>query len=88
VHIKHFPTPSGTIYGQAPTCFSELLQERLASGSSAFYPFEDRDEWELAETLMTSGMSLKTIDKLLKLPIVSIFDKLSVLLQFSYSVGV
>jgi hypothetical protein len=36
-----------------------------------YYPFVDKEEWELAETLMTSGISLTKLDKLLRLPIVS-----------------
>ena len=62
---------AGEIFGHASTCFNILRHERGIEGLSAYHPFANATEWELAETLMTSGMSLGTIDKLLKLSIVS-----------------
>ncbi|KAF8511396.1 hypothetical protein JB92DRAFT_3177189 [Gautieria morchelliformis] len=37
---------------------------------SLYEPFADQEEWELAQRLMTSGMSFTNMDKLFKLPIV------------------
>ncbi|KAF8573570.1 hypothetical protein K439DRAFT_1375015, partial [Ramaria rubella] len=49
--------------------FEDLHGACEAAGLLLYHPFTDEEKWELAETLVTSGMSLKKIDKLLKLPI-------------------
>ena len=68
-----YPGSEVETYGLALTRFEILSQDLEAKGFSQYYPFVDAEEWQLAETLMTSGMSLKQIDKLLKLPIVSCY---------------
>lgn len=68
--IDEFPKPAATAQGQGKTSFERILEENRAQGRGHFYPFDDEEEWELAETLMTSGMSQGQMDKLLRLPIV------------------
>ncbi|KAF8588769.1 hypothetical protein K439DRAFT_1613273 [Ramaria rubella] len=68
-HILNFPGPAGSMFGHAQTHFEVLQLKRESQKFDLYHPFTDPDEWALAEMLMTSGMSLKQIDKLLKLPI-------------------
>ena len=55
---QSFPRPARMIYGWGPTRFQ------------SYFPFIDEEEWQLAEMLMTNGMSQHELDKLLKLSIV------------------
>jgi hypothetical protein len=72
-YIVMFPTSAGEVYGQAPTRFEARWRRLHASGKNIHHPFRDNEEWQLAETLMTSGLSLQKMDKLLKLPVVRWF---------------
>ena len=72
-HCQPYPKSAGAIFGHASTHFDILSHERGVDWLSVYHPFANSAEWELAETLMTSGMSLGTIDKLLKLSIVCFF---------------
>ncbi|KAJ6545182.1 hypothetical protein B0H19DRAFT_844804, partial [Mycena capillaripes] len=47
--------------------FEKLREEQKTKGHAPWEPFESQDEWELAQWLMTSGLSNKKIDKYLKL---------------------
>jgi hypothetical protein len=69
-YCRPFPGIAGVTYGQTITRFKALVNVRAQGGVSIYHPFADRAKWELAETLMTSGMSLGMMDKVLKLPIV------------------
>ncbi len=60
----------GEALRQATTIFEELREKRRTAGTSHFAPFDDREEWELAKWLMTSGLSQEAIDEYLTLPIV------------------
>ncbi|KAF8579899.1 hypothetical protein K439DRAFT_1648365 [Ramaria rubella] len=68
-YTQAFPGPAGIAMATGITRFQDLKQSQEANDQDSFYPFANLHEWELAETLMTSGMSLQKIDKLLKLPI-------------------
>ncbi|KAF8511390.1 hypothetical protein JB92DRAFT_3083494 [Gautieria morchelliformis] len=69
-HVEVFPAPAGEAHSHGTTCFDLLHETRRNLGRSLYEPFADQEEWELAQTLMTSGMSFTNMDKLLKLPIV------------------
>ncbi|KAF8580307.1 hypothetical protein K439DRAFT_1648226 [Ramaria rubella] len=68
-YIQPCPGDARKAFGVASTPFEDLHGAREVAGLTLYHPFTDKEEWELAETLVTSGMSLKKIDKLLKLPI-------------------
>jgi hypothetical protein len=58
--------------GEGQTAFERLREEQIAAGlgSKPWAPFEDEEEWDLAQFLMTE-VSQTAADKFLKLPIVS-----------------
>jgi Plavaka transposase len=70
-YTQPFPHPAGVILSEAATWLEHVHKHKEGNNQSVYHPFIDQDEWELAEMLMTSGMSQSKIDKLLKLPIVS-----------------
>ncbi|KAJ6571038.1 hypothetical protein B0H10DRAFT_1669279, partial [Mycena sp. CBHHK59/15] len=49
--------------------FQALRDKQKAEGNPPWYPFESEDEWELAQWLMTSGLSQKKRDDYLKLKV-------------------
>ncbi|RDX46169.1 hypothetical protein OH76DRAFT_1356587 [Lentinus brumalis] len=59
----------GAVFGKAKTSFEELHHKRTEAGNGSYAPFENREEWELAKWLMTSGLSQEAIDQYLTLPI-------------------
>ncbi len=61
---------AGEVLRKATTVFEELQEKRRTAGTKHFAPFDDREEWELAKWLMTSGLSQEAIDNYLTLPIV------------------
>ncbi len=63
-------TPVAAVLRNASTLFETLRDKRKAAGLSSFAPFDDREEWELAKWLTTSGLSQEAIDEYLTLPIV------------------
>jgi len=54
----------------ARTYFEKLLVEQRAKGEDPWAPFEDKEEWGLAQWLMLN-VGQNVTDKFLKLPIVS-----------------
>ncbi|KAF8510439.1 hypothetical protein JB92DRAFT_2831560 [Gautieria morchelliformis] len=69
--MEAFPGPAGEVHTHGTTRF-DLLHETWHDPEQSLYePFLDQDEWELAQTLMPSGMSFNHMDKLLKLPIMT-----------------
>lgn len=69
LYVEPYPVASAT-YGKGVVPFIEVYRECLLN-QPPFHPFRDQEEWEFAEKLMTSGMSLTQVDQLIKLPIVS-----------------
>ena len=72
----------------ASTIFEELRDQRENTGLTNYVPFENREEWELAKWLITSGLSQEAINEYLTLPIVRQFDVTgcdSESLTFTYS---
>ncbi|CDO78221.1 hypothetical protein BN946_scf184887.g9 [Trametes cinnabarina] len=67
--IEDYPTPAGVSYGSGETEFSRILREQRAAGDQPWAPFKDLDERELAQWLVTSGLSQTAIEQYLKLNI-------------------
>ena len=68
------PTAS-TVYGRGQT-FMDIFEKDEYSTEreqQLYYPFASKDEWELASFLLRSHLSMASIDKFLKLKLVSIF---------------
>jgi hypothetical protein len=66
--MYHFPTIAcGVPLDRCKTFFENLREEQKAAGNAPWYPFESEEEWELAQWLMTSGLSQKKTDAYLKL---------------------
>ena len=59
-------------------------EDAEARTTSPFYPFLSKGEWEIAEFLSCSGLSMRLIDKFLSLSLVSDADGLNsmVLIHF------
>ncbi|KIJ47004.1 hypothetical protein M422DRAFT_81572, partial [Sphaerobolus stellatus SS14] len=62
----------GSTYGQAQTMFDKLCHLQEVGQMGMMGPFNDREEWELAEWLFKSGTSQTQMDKYLKLNIVCV----------------
>lgn len=61
------------IYGTGPT-FMDIFNSDVHSAErkiQLYYPFASKEEWELASFLLRSDLSMKSIDKFLKLELVS-----------------
>ena len=68
--IEDYPQPAGSAGVSAQTYFENLLAEQRAKGQDAWAPFEDEEEWGLAQWLMLN-VGQNATDKFLKLPIAS-----------------
>ena len=68
---EHFPD-AARIYSTGPTFMDNFDADQYSSHRSAnlYYPFNSRQEWELALWLLRSGLSMNAIDRFLKLPMV------------------
>ena len=73
-YIEYFPKEylAGATWGQCKPLFESLDEEQKRVGGSRWAPFEDEDEWQLAEWLIRN-VGQKETDIFLKLPIVSFF---------------
>ncbi|KAF8550904.1 hypothetical protein OG21DRAFT_1418931, partial [Imleria badia] len=60
--------PAGTALGEAKTSFEMMQDIQDAAGKGTYAPFADREEWELAEWLI-SNANQRAIEDFLKLPI-------------------
>jgi hypothetical protein len=71
-YIENFPEEhlAGATWGHSKPLFESLDEERIREGSSRWAPFEDEEEWQLAEWLIRN-VGQKQTDNFLKLPIVS-----------------
>jgi hypothetical protein len=70
-YIEEFPADlgAGAIWGEEVPVFEKLWQEQKAEGSSRWGPFENQNEWELAEWLI-KNIGQKQTDAFLNLNIV------------------
>ena len=74
--IEYFPDEqlAGATWGCGKPLFDALDEEQKRVGSSRFGPFEDEEEWQLAEWLIRN-VGQKQTDLFLRLPIVTLFSK-------------
>jgi hypothetical protein len=77
-YIENFPEEylAGATWGRGKPLFESLDEERREEGGSHWAPFEDEDEWQLAEWLIRN-VGQKQTDNFLRLPIVSLSFALS-----------
>ena len=73
-YIENFPEEyrAGATWGNCKPLYEYIEDERKREGGSRWGPFEDEDEWHLAEWLI-QNVGQKQTDNFLKLPIVSFF---------------
>lgn len=78
-YIEHFPEEylAGATWGNCKPLYEYINEEQEKEGTSRWSPFEDEEEWLLAEWLIRN-VGQKQTDVFLKLPIVSFFFKLAV----------
>ncbi len=69
--IQDYPGAAGKTFNMGETSFECIRRRKAKAGEDLWAPFECQEEWELAEWLVTSGLSQTNIDKFLKLEIVS-----------------
>ncbi len=68
--VGEYPDSVAAVVGEGKTLFETLLETNRAAGVDNFAPFADREEWDLASWLVSSGLSQEAIDEYLTLPIV------------------
>jgi hypothetical protein len=68
--IEDYPRPAGAPGFTAKTYFEKLQEEQRHKGQDPWAPFENEEEWGLAQWLMLN-VGQNATDKFLKLPIVS-----------------
>lgn len=66
--IEEFPRPAGVPIGEG---VREWRRDQVNKKELPWSPFESREEWELGQWLITSGISQKKIDEFLNLKMVS-----------------
>jgi hypothetical protein len=71
-YIENFPDEylAGATWGRCKPLFECLNEEQKRTGGNRWAPFEDEEEWQLAEWLIRN-VGQKQTDDFLKLPIVS-----------------
>ena len=65
--IEEFPSLAGVPIGEGVSCFEKWRRNQKNKNEPPWSPFESCEEWELAQWLITSGISQKKIDTFLKL---------------------
>jgi hypothetical protein len=73
--FEEYPTErkAGAAWGKDQPLFAQIQREQQENGTSKWGPFEDQDEWELAEWL-SKNVGQKQTDTFLKLNIVSTYS--------------
>lgn len=66
-YVEVYPRPAGTTREQGESAFAAYRRMQKEDEQSPWSPFESADEWELAQWLMTSGVSQKKVNEFLKL---------------------
>ncbi|KAF8982941.1 hypothetical protein BDQ17DRAFT_1437652 [Cyathus striatus] len=71
--IKDFPQKfgAGIPKGHATTAFETLHNTQREMGRPPWHPFDSEEEWELAQWLITSGISQKKLGQFLNLQLIS-----------------
>jgi hypothetical protein len=74
-YVEEYPTEqkAGAAWGEDQPLFVQIQREQQENGTSKWGPFEDQDEWELAEWL-SKNVGQKQTDAFLKLNIVSTYN--------------
>lgn len=77
-YIEYFPDEflAGATWGHGKPLFESVYENQKRVGGCRWAPFEDEDEWQLAEWLIRN-VGQKQTDNFLKLPIVSFFYPLA-----------
>jgi hypothetical protein len=70
--IEEYPYPAGVPIGEGISCFEEWRRDQKKKNQPPWSPFENREEWELVQWLITSGISQKKMDAFLKLNMVRV----------------
>ena len=74
---SHYFPNAGHIFDSGPGFLGWLhSKDAEAQSTNPYHPFLSKGEWELAEFLSCSGLSMKLIDKLLSLSLVSFINEL------------
>ena len=68
--VEDYPRPTGVAGQPAKSYFEEIRARQEKMGEDLWAPFDDQEEWELAQWLMLN-VGQNATDKFLKLPIVS-----------------
>ncbi len=71
--VGDFDAPAGVPIARAETLFERLRKEREGGDQGCWYPFQSKEEWEVARWLLRSGLTQEGIDSYLKLENVSCF---------------
>ncbi|PPQ82936.1 hypothetical protein CVT26_004943 [Gymnopilus dilepis] len=66
-YVEDWPGNAGTIKGTGLGVFEAHQRERQRDGREPWYPFESKEEWELAKWIMSSGISQAKTNDFLKL---------------------
>lgn len=69
-HTEDYPRPAGTRLRRGECHFEQVKREQESKQRGSWAPFEDEEEWGLAEWLLLN-VGQNATDKFLKLPIVS-----------------
>jgi len=80
-YVQDFPAEleAGKVLDECKTYFQAMRDKQKAAGNPPWHPFESEDEWELAQWLMTSGISQKKRDDYLKLKAVRTVSSIIIL---------
>ena len=72
-HVVIVQDAAEILEGRSPTLMDRFSSDRFAEERKQvpYYPFRDREEWQLAEFLSNSTLSMRAIDEFLKLELVS-----------------
>ncbi|KAG6807731.1 hypothetical protein H0H92_006577, partial [Tricholoma furcatifolium] len=68
--VEEFPGEAGSIYGTCKTSLNEFADRQKKDLRGPWAPFENEADWELAEWLLTSGVSQAKIETFLKLKLI------------------
>lgn len=74
-HTEDYPRPAGTRLRQGESYFEQVKRDQESKQRGPWAPFEDKEEWELAEWLLLN-VGQNATDKFLGLPIVSNQDSI------------
>lgn len=72
-YVQSYPEGAAYILGQGKTMFETYREEQDGRKEQRWAPFQDKEEWELAQWLMKNVGQMK-IDEFLKLDIVRFKD--------------